>query len=91
MASKKYIEARDNLLKAIDIAIEAISRYPNGRDKWEYLNLIFAFLFCMALQCCDSKSNNHFTPSPMLSQLVAEFNNYLPLSVGQIGQISFIF
>lgn len=54
----------------------------------KYLNLIFAFLFCMALQCCDSKSNNHFTPSPMLSQLVAEFNNYLPLSVGQIGQIT---
>ena len=35
MASKKYIESRDNLVKAIDIAIEAISRYPNGRDKWE--------------------------------------------------------
>ena len=34
-ASKKYLEARDNLLKAIDLAIESIIKYPNGRDKWE--------------------------------------------------------
>lgn len=38
MASKKYIEARDNLIKAIDCAIEAITRYPNGRDKYEIKN-----------------------------------------------------
>ena len=35
MASKKYLEARDNLLKAIDLAIESIIKYPNGRDKWK--------------------------------------------------------
>ena len=35
MASKKYLEARDNLLKAIDLAIESIIKYPNGRDKRE--------------------------------------------------------
>ena len=33
MASKKYIEARDNLVKAIDLANEALLKYPNGKEK----------------------------------------------------------
>ena len=28
MASKKYIEVRDNLIKAIDLANEALLKYP---------------------------------------------------------------
>ena len=37
MASKKYIEARDNLIKAIDLANEALLRYPNGKDKQKFV------------------------------------------------------
>ncbi|MEE1082324.1 MAG: hypothetical protein UH850_01070 [Paludibacteraceae bacterium] len=37
MASKKYIEARDNLIKAIDLANEALLKYPNGKEKQEFV------------------------------------------------------
>lgn len=37
MASKKYIEARDNLKKAIDLANEALLKYPNGKEKQEFV------------------------------------------------------
>ncbi|MBO4806873.1 MAG: hypothetical protein J5554_12630 [Paludibacteraceae bacterium] len=37
MASKKYIEARDNLVKAIDLAKEALLEYPNGKEKMEFV------------------------------------------------------
>lgn len=37
MASKKYIEARDNLTKAIDLANEALLKYPNGKEKQEFV------------------------------------------------------
>lgn len=33
MASKKYIEARDNLLKAIDLANDVLLNYPHRRTK----------------------------------------------------------
>ena len=33
MASKKYIEARDNLVKSIDLANEVLLEYPHGRTK----------------------------------------------------------
>ena len=37
MASKKYIEARDNLVKSIDLAKEALLKYPNGKEKQEFV------------------------------------------------------
>ena len=33
MASKKYIEARDNLVKAIDLANEVLLEFPHGRTQ----------------------------------------------------------
>ena len=37
MASKKYMEARDNLVKAIDLANQVLLEYPLGRDKMNYV------------------------------------------------------
>ena len=37
MASKKYLEARDNLIKAIDLANQVLLEYPLGRDKMNYV------------------------------------------------------
>ena len=33
MASKKYLEARDNLVKAIDLANEVLLEFPHGRTQ----------------------------------------------------------
>lgn len=37
MASEKYLEARDNLIKAIDLANQVLLEYPLGRDKMNYV------------------------------------------------------
>ena len=42
MASKKYIEARDNLIKAIDLANEVFLEYPHGKTK-EFVDAFIEF------------------------------------------------